>query len=69
VCVALYSTAASGRLKLALVTGGALSGLGVAYRILVENDLVGTEVISTTALLVTLAMLGDALHRRRLALP
>jgi hypothetical protein len=66
VWVAIYTTAASGRLGLALVTGGALSGIGVAYRILVEGDLIGFEVFSTVALLVSMALLGDALHRRKL---
>jgi hypothetical protein len=67
VWVALFSTAASGRLRLALITGGAVTGIGVAYRLLVEKDLVGTEVLSSAALLVTLALLGDALHRQRLS--
>ena len=65
VWIALFSTAASGRASLALVTGGALSGIGVAYRILVENDPVGMETFSTAALLLTLALLGDSVHRRR----
>jgi membrane-associated protein len=66
VWIALFSTAANGRANLALVTGGALSGIGVAYRILVENDPVGMETFSTAALLLTLALLGDSVHRRRL---
>jgi membrane-associated protein len=67
VWVALFSTAHSGRLKLALMVGGAITGIGVTYRIVVESDVIGTEVFSTAALFVTLALFGDALHRRRLA--
>ena len=64
VWVALFSTAASGRLMLALVAGGAFTGVGIAYRLLVEHDRLGDEVITSAALFVTLALLGDALRRR-----
>lgn len=65
VLVAVYTTAASGRLILALVVGGAFTGIGVAYRVLVEGDPVGVEALSAAALLPALALLGDAAHRRR----
>ena len=63
--VAVYSTAAAGRLTLALLIGGAFTGAGVAYRSLVEGDPLGVEAFSAAALLPTLALLGDAAYRRR----
>src|SRR5215207_6773837 len=65
VLVAVYSTAAAGRLTLALLIGGAFTGAGVAYRSLVEGDPLGVEAFSAAALLPTLALLGDAAYRRR----
>jgi hypothetical protein len=63
--VAVYTTAATGRLTLTLVVGGAFTGAGVAYRTLIEGDPLGVEVFSAAALLPTLALLGDAAYRRR----
>lgn len=64
--VAIYSTAASGHLRLALVTGGAVGGTGLAYRLLIERDSIGAEAFSTVAVLATVALLGDAFGRRHL---
>jgi membrane-associated protein len=65
VLVAVYSTAAAGRLLLALLAGGAFTGAGIAYRSLVERDPLGIEAFSAAALLPTVALLGDAAYRRR----
>jgi membrane-associated protein len=65
VLVALYSTAAAGRLLLALLVGGAFIGMGFAYRSLVEADALNVEALSAAALLPALALLGDAAYRRR----
>ena len=65
VLVAVYSTAAAGRLLLALLVGGAFTGVGSAYRGLIEGDALGIEALSAAALLPTLALLGDAAYRRR----
>jgi membrane-associated protein len=65
VLVAVYSTAAAGRLMLALLAGGAFTGVGIAYRSLIEGDALGIEALSAAALLPTLALLGDAAYRRR----
>jgi membrane-associated protein len=65
VLVAVYSTAAAGRLMLALLVGGAFTGVGIAYRSLIEGDALGIEALSAAALLPTLALLGDAAYRRR----
>ena len=65
VLVAVYSTAAAGRLLLALLVGGAFTGVGIAYRSLIEGDALGIEALSAAALLPTLALLGDAAYRRR----
>lgn len=65
VLVAVYTAAAAGHLTLALLAGGAFTGVGVAYRSLVEGDPLGVEAISAAALLPTLALLGDAAYRRR----
>jgi membrane-associated protein len=65
VLVAVYSTAAAGRLLLALLVGGAFTGVGIAYRGLIEGDALGIEALSAAALLPTLALLGDAAYRRR----
>ena len=65
VLVAVYAAAAAGHLTLALVAGGAFTGVGVAYRSLVEGDALGVEAVSAAALLPTLALLGDAAYRRR----
>jgi hypothetical protein len=65
VLVAVYTTAAAGRLMLALLAGGAFTGAGIAYRSLVEGDALGIEAFSAAALLPTLALLGDAAYRRR----
>jgi membrane-associated protein len=67
VLVAVYSTAAAGRLLLALLVGGAFTGVGIAYRSLIEGDALGIEALSAAALLPTLALLGDAAYRRRAA--
>jgi membrane-associated protein len=67
VLVAVYTTAAAGRLTLALLAGGAFTGVGFAYRSLVEGDSLGVEAFSAAALLPTLALLGDAAYRRRSA--
>jgi membrane-associated protein len=67
VLVAVYSTAAAGRLLLALLAGGAFTGAGIAYRSLVEGDALGIEALSAAALLPTVALLGDAAYRRRAA--
>jgi hypothetical protein len=69
VLVAVYTTAAAGRLMLALVVGGAFTGVGVAYRSLVEGDSLGIEALSAAALLPTPALLGDAAHRRHAGPP
>jgi membrane-associated protein len=66
VLVAVYSVAAAGRLLLALLVGGAFTGVGIAYRSLIEGDALGIEALSAAALLPTLALLGDAAYRRRL---
>jgi membrane-associated protein len=65
VLVAVYTAAAAGRLTLALVAGGAFTGVGVAYRSLVEGEALGVEAVAAAALLPTLALLGDAASRRR----
>jgi membrane-associated protein len=65
VLVAVYTAAAAGRLLLALLAGGAFTGVGVAYRSLVEGEALGIEAVSAAALLPTLALLGDAAYRRR----
>jgi membrane-associated protein len=65
VLVAVYSTAAAGRLMVALLAGGAFTGAGIAYRSLVEGDPLGIEAFSAAALLPTVALLGDAAYRRR----
>jgi membrane-associated protein len=65
VLVAVYTAAAAGHLTLALLAGGAFTGVGVAYRSLVEGDPLGVEAVSAAALLPTLALLGDAAYRRR----
>jgi membrane-associated protein len=65
VLVAIYTTAAAGRLLLALLVGGAFTGVGFAYRALIEGDALGVEAFSAAALLPTLALLGDAAYRRR----
>jgi membrane-associated protein len=65
VLVAVYTTAAAGRLLLALLAGGAFTGAGIAYRALIEGDALGIEALSAAALLPTLALLGDAAYRRR----
>jgi membrane-associated protein len=65
VLVAVYTAAAAGRLLVALVAGGAFTGVGVAYRSLVEGDAMGVEAVAAAALLPTLALLGDAASRRR----
>jgi membrane-associated protein len=65
VLVAVYTTAAAGRLLLALLVGGAFTGVGIAYRALIEGDALGIEALSAAALLPTLALLGDATYRRR----
>jgi membrane-associated protein len=65
VLVAVYTTAAAGRLLLALLVGGAFTGVGIAYRSLIEGDSLGVEAVSAAALLPTLALLGDAAYRRR----
>jgi membrane-associated protein len=65
VLVAVYTTAAAGRLLLALLVGGAFTGVGIAYRSLIEGDALGIEALSAAALLPTLALLGDAAYRRR----
>jgi hypothetical protein len=65
VLVAVYSTAAAGRLLLALLVGGAFTGVGFAYRALIEGNALGIEAFSAAALLPTLALLGDAAYRRR----
>ena len=65
VLVAVYSAAAAGRLLVALLAGGAFTGVGVAYRGLVEGDPLGVEAFSAAALFPTLALLGDAVYRRR----
>jgi hypothetical protein len=54
---------------LALVVGGAFTGVGVAYRSLVEGDPLGIEAFSAVALLPTLALLGDAEYRRHVGPP
>lgn len=66
VLVAVYSAAAAGHLILALLVGGAFTGVGIAYRSLIEGDPLGVEAFSAAALLPTLALLGDAAYRRRL---
>jgi hypothetical protein len=65
VLVAVYTTAAAGRLLLALLVGGAFTGVGFAWRALIEGDALGVEAFSAAALLPTLALLGDAAYRRR----
>jgi hypothetical protein len=65
VLVAVYSAAAAGRLLVVLVAGGAFPGVGVSYRSLVEGEALGVEAVAAAALLPTLALLGDAAHRRR----
>jgi membrane-associated protein len=65
VLVAVYSAAAAGRLLVVLVAGGAFTGVGVAYRSLVEGEALGVEAVAAAALLPTLALLGGAAHRRR----
>jgi membrane-associated protein len=65
VLVGVYTVAAAGRLLLALLVGGAFTGVGIAYRSLVEGDALGVETISAAALLPALALLGDAAYRRR----
>jgi membrane-associated protein len=65
VLVAVYATAATGRLTVALLAGGAFTGVGFAYRSLVEGDALGVEAFSAAALLPTLALLGDVAYRRR----
>jgi len=65
VLVAVYTTAAAGRLLLALLVGGAFTGVGFAYRALIEGDALGIEAFSAAALLPTIALLGDAAYRRR----
>jgi membrane-associated protein len=65
VLVGVYTVAAAGRLLLALLVGGAFTGVGIAYRSLVEGDSLGLEAFSAAALLPTVALLGDAAYRRR----
>lgn len=65
VLVAVYTAAAAGRLLVALLAGGAFTGVGFAYRALIEGDALGIEAFSAAALLPTLALLGDAAYRRR----
>lgn len=66
VVVAVYGTAASGRLSVALGAGGLVTGSGIIYRALVEGDNVhGIETTLGATLLVTAALLGDATPSRQ----
>jgi NADPH-dependent 2,4-dienoyl-CoA reductase/sulfur reductase-like enzyme len=65
VLVGVYTVAAAGRLLLALLVGDAFTGVGIAYRSLVEGDSLGLVAFSAAALPLALALLGDAAYRRR----
>jgi len=63
VVVAIYGTANAGRLPHALIAGGLVTGSGTAYRWLVEGDnVLGVETALGVTLLITVALLGDALR-------
>jgi hypothetical protein len=66
VVAAVYRAAAAGHLSSALAAGGLVTGIGIVYRWLVEGDnVLGIETALSAALLVSVALLGDAVRGHR----